>query len=552
MSTANDSDTLPINLQGHIVPNAPTAPYAPSPIEAKHYYYGLYSKPRLIARSSIDPWVEPRGPEAYLTPKELSPLGFNHPLRKLWEPTVGPDIASYLDAMGVEWSSLDPVRIGYVDDPSPPAILWVGVLPGTLTAEVGVNVAVHCKDILSANGINDVHVELRESEVFCSAKLYKPVPTSCGTIRVIEPFSTALGLPISTEDRPTIGGTGGFFIFDPRYPGKFFLVTARHVVVCINRDDNELVEYTDTSQPRRKVLLFSDPAVEKHLTVIESEIRGREMNIMLLEKRLEAAKQLEAKYAEVEREGVDWQLKGAKRAIEVLQKFLPDATRDWKDRKNRIIGHVVLSPPIAFNVGDDGFTEDWAVIEVDASKIDPSNFVGNVVDLGIDVRVDGFTSWRYPYPPNPLFFDLCGERLHKFVGFIPDEEMWKPDPNTRDHENDPVIMVMKRGHASGLTVGRLNTIRSFTRYYFEGEPSAMSKEVVVLPRDSESGPFSNPGDSGSSVVDGKGRIAGLLTGGAGVTDISDCTYVTSINFLRERMSMHGLRANFFPSFPSAA
>jgi len=105
--------------------------------------------------------------------------------------------------------------------------------------------------------------------------------------------------------------------------------------------------------------------------------------------------------------------------------------------------------------------------------------------------------------------------------------MWKPDLNTRGHENDPVIMVMKRGHASGLTVGRLNTIRSFTRYYIKGKPSTMSKEVTVLPRNSKSGPFSKPGDSGSGVIGGKGRIAGLLTGGAGVTDISDCTYVTS-------------------------
>ena len=33
----------------------------------------------------------------------------------------------------------------------------------------------------------------------------------------------------------------------------------------------------------------------------------------------------------------------------------------------------------------------------------------------------------------------------------------------------------------------------------------------------------------------KGRIARLFTGGAGASDSSDCTYVTSINFLRERM-----------------
>jgi hypothetical protein len=111
------------------------------------------------------------------------------------------------------------------------------------------------------------------------------------------------------------------------------------------------------------------------------------------------------------------------------------------------------------------------------------------VDLGIDVPIDKFTSCIHPDPANPPSFDYSAGR---FLGFIPASEMWKPDPNTRDHENenDPVMMVMKRGHASGLTVGRLNTICSFTRYTYtmEGEPGTMSKEVADLPRNWKSVP----------------------------------------------------------------
>jgi hypothetical protein len=113
--------------------------------------------------------------------------------------------------------------------------------------------------------------------------------------------------------------------------------------------------------------------------------------------------------------------------------------------------------------------------------------------------------------------------------------------------NDPCIMVIKRGSGSGLTVGRLNTICSFTRVCIKDKLSEMSMEVAVLPRNSKSGGFSRPGDSGSAVIDGKGRFAGLLTGGAGVTDVSDCTYLTSINFLLKRMLEHGLKANLYPS-----
>jgi hypothetical protein len=543
MATTNDHDSPPIN---HTVPDAPT-PCPPSPVEAKYFYYGIPSKPRLVARSSTNPWVEPRGPEAYLIPKETSPLGF-HSLEEKWEAMVGPAIVGYLDAMKVAWTSLDPVRMGEADDPSPAAIVWIGVLPGSLTAELGVEVAVHCKGILSTHGIDDLNIEIRESEVFRSAKMYRPVLTSNATAQVLEPFSTALGLPISTEDDPSIGGTGGFFIFDPRYPDAIFLVTARHVVIRLDKNNNELYQHSNASQPRKKVLLFSDPAVEKHITAIESELSGKEWIIKHFERRLEATEQMGEEDGQAERDNVEPQLKKARKAIGVLRTFLSDVSRDWKEKKDRVLGHVVLSPPIGFNVGEKGFTEDWAVVQVDKSKIDAANFIGNAVDLGTTIGVSKFTTWMRPHPANPPSFEYPVDRLLKFYGTIPDDEMWKGSPRTLDHENDAVIMVIKNGHASGLTVGRLNTIRSFTRYYFKGEAGQMSKEVTVLPRNSESGAFSKPGDSGSAVIDGKGRLAGLLTGGAGVMDRSDCTYVTSINFLRERMLLHGLKADFFPSF----
>ena len=112
-------------------------------------------------------------------------------------------------------------------------------------------------------------------------------------------------------------------------------------------------------------------------------------------------------------------------------------------------------------------------------------------------------------------------------------------------------MVIKHGNASGLTVGRLNNVRSFTRYLgnYAGveDHDAISKEVVVLPRDSKSGDFSVRGDSGSAVVDGEGRLAGLITAGSGVSEDFDCTYITSINFLLKRMHELHIKPNLFPA-----
>jgi len=89
-------------------------------------------------------------------------------------------MVAYLDAKGVKCTSLDPVHMGYAGESSPPAIIWVGVVPGSLSAEEGVEVATHLKAILSAHGIDDIHIEIREAEVIRSAgpKMYQPVPAT--------------------------------------------------------------------------------------------------------------------------------------------------------------------------------------------------------------------------------------------------------------------------------------------------------------------------------------------------------------------------------------
>lgn len=101
-------------------------------------------------------------------------------------------------------------------------------------------------------------------------------------------------------------------------------------------------------------------------------------------------------------------------------------------------------------------------------------------------------------------------------------------------------MVMKRGNTTGLTVGRANVIFSYARYYY-GDNAETSKEWAILPFDSESGAFSDKGDSGSVIVDSQGRIGGLLTGGTvGVMPSFDVSYATPISFLFKCMQDRGL------------
>ncbi|KAI0645939.1 hypothetical protein C8Q79DRAFT_910490 [Trametes meyenii] len=548
MSENEGFTSITISLAHHVVPDPPTAaPYLPSPVETKYYLYGLPSEARMIARSSADVWMPPTGAEAYLKPKELAILGA-HSLNGVWDDVVGPAMEAYLADQQVQCSIMHPVRLGVVDQTPDtfPAFVMIGVDHDTVSAESGLQVALHCRSILVGHKIEDVHVIVYESKYRFLAGLYKPAVTSNPIAIVREPFSTTLGISICNAATPNFEGTGGFFFIDTAKPGKLFLLTARHVLFHPDKEPNTLYRFHEgDGGAKRKVLLMGEAAFKARCGDIQAAIGAKEIILGQLARRLERANDLDEEEANAERDEVEVLTKAASKAIEAFKKLLTDIGRDWTDEENRVIGHVTLSPPISFNHVDGGFTEDWAVVELLPSTISKLNFVGNAIDLG-SVAVDELTAWMYPQLSNSSAFKYPGDRLLHFFGTVSDDEMYKPDPKTKDQDNDPVIMVLKNGNSTKLTVGRLNTIRAFTRTYFEGKPGAMSKEIAVLPRSSKSGPFSAKGDSGSGVIDGKGRVCGLLTGGDGATDVSDCTFLTSINFLVKRLNAHGIRANIFP------
>jgi len=543
----NVYSTIPISLTNHAVPDPPIdAPYVPSEVEATHYLYGFPSKPRLIARSNPDVWTKPTGAEAYLEPKELTPLGM-HRLDGVWEDTVGPAMDHYLLEKKVQCSILNPLRIGIAGKSSPPAFILVGVNPGTLSPELGIEVAVHCRSILIQNEIHDTHIIICESKFTRYAIMYKPTISANPTVVVREPFSTTLGIPICNADTPYIEGTGGFFFTDTAKPGILYLLTARHILFHPDDEENKLFEFRERrGQAYRKVVMMSQTSFDAHCKTIKSVIEAKQIVIEQLKWRsLVADKMQDKDEANAERKAIQSKMEAAEEVIAAFKKFLADITRDWKDEDNRVLGHVTLSPPISFNYGEDGFTDDWAVVQIHPTMISKLNFIGNAIDLG-SVDVDVLTTWMYPHHANPRSFEYPGDRLLRFLGTVPDLEMYSPSSRTKDHEDKPVIMVLKNGNASNLTVGRLNTIRAFTREYFKGKPGEMSKEVGVFPRNSKSGPFSDHGDSGSAVIDGAGRVCGILTGGDGATVVSDCTFVTSINFLIKRLKAFGIHADIFP------
>ncbi|CAA7262387.1 unnamed protein product [Cyclocybe aegerita] len=523
----------------------PTSP--PSEREAMFYYLRLPSAPRLVARTGTTLWKEPTGRWASYNDKDLRVVG-NHPIKDVWEDNLALKVMDLLDSMKVKWTSLDVVRIGIVEEDFAPVILWIGVIPTSLSGEEGVIAAYKCHELLVECNITDVDVQIRESVVTRSGgpKLLKPARYSWKpTVAVREPLTTMLGLPICAESMPWCEGTGGFFITEGGNTERLLLVTARHVIFTPDMDENKHLERTDDREPGYNVMLFGDTAFNKYLEVIKNEIRGQESNADYYDQCIAELEGRDDPEASKERQRAQDRLLAAKEAMEALNPFYQNVATQWATPDSRILGQVILSPPI--NAGE-GYTEDWAVIEIDTSKIDASNFEGNAIDLGTRISIYDLIRMMNPKPPHDHPFEYPFDRLLRLEGTIPDEEM--RHPTVLDKNNEPCLMVLKRGNTTGLTVGRANNVFSYARNdYHNDEKAETSKEWAILPFDSKSHAFSETGDSGSVIVDGLGRIGGLLTGGSSAKPSEDIniTYAIPISFLLKRMQENGLRElNFNP------
>jgi hypothetical protein len=67
--------------------------------------------------------------------------------------------------------------------------------------------------------------------------------------------------------------------------------------------------------------------------------------------------------------------------ITELKNFFATLKKDWSEVNNRVIGHVVWSPPITGLNPPHGYTRDVCVIKLDKEKFLPT-LKGNAMDLG--------------------------------------------------------------------------------------------------------------------------------------------------------------------------
>lgn len=392
-STSFDGDLYQLSLDDDSMSNASSPPYSVSPAEAKLYYSGLFSSPTLVYRTSAEtrPWTMPMAPEAYCQMTELRPV-FGHKVNAIWATDLGPKVCGLLDSQGIYWTSIDVVRFIRSGETVGPVVLWIGVAAESLPAEEAHASAKACLNLLEEFDIIDIEVEFRESSYSTSAgpNLLQPASNLDADVDVRGPLTPTLGLPIALQEATRDDeGTGGLYLAKGGNSKTILLLTARHVLFPPNLDPNTPYSRSNTKAARRRVLLLGRRAFDNFLDSIK--IRIGEHSILVdyrseimkdLEARVDGNDEADAEVAARELEEVQGRLDGATEAIEGLQRLYSQSKKGWSNPGQRVLGHVVYSPPLTPGAGTEGFTEDYALVKLDIPKMKDA-FKGNVIDLGV-------------------------------------------------------------------------------------------------------------------------------------------------------------------------
>ncbi|QRW00457.1 hypothetical protein RhiJN_28475 [Ceratobasidium sp. AG-Ba] len=497
------SGSTPVGAHDHDVPK----------LEAYLYFHGLRGNrklgPKLIFRTSKDVFSPPSGPFQ--------------------------DVVQLLDNNGISVTSIDLVRFGWKEGSEDGDIkfvssrntVWVGVLPDSTNSNIARNSAMGILKLLEGHGVDDLEVAFRESRAHPLAGpiLYAPVEDDHPLKTVLDWLTTPLSLPIAGLKTLHMQGTLGFFF---TVGDELYGVTARHVLFP-DTEGNRLYKF-ETLAPKKKVVLMGNRAFRDLLAFVQARIGTLSSTAIVLQKKIDYNEPRAAagnSQAVTSLAKFQQQLEEMRVEIDELRRFYAVLRKDWANVNDRVIGYVVWSPPITGSNAPHGYTKDVCVIRLDKDKFQP-NFRGNGLDLGTEIESGALMSLLYPGPNVPSEFDYPQDRIYMLKLILGIDKITEPD--SKDSNGDPTRFVIKRGHTTKTTIGRLNGFKSFERRYgLMGNFDSF--EVAVLPYDNNSGPFSRGGDSGAAIVGANNDFVAQLTSGSGPTDSSDITYGTPMQWL---------------------
>jgi len=351
--------------------------------EAHHDFYGFPSNPLSIYHTG-PAWPLPTGPDARGIPKEARPVCV-HKIAPVWR-QLGEKIYKYFDSVELKWTSIDPVRFAEAGKEPGPLFLWVGVVPRTLSQDEAKAAAARCKEILAEYGLIDVEIAFRGSFFMRTAgsKALNHTPSVDPTADVRRPFSSTLGLQIAPKTFPFIESTGCLYLCEGSGDNRVFLLTTRHGLLPPGEYANDTYHRINLSAPRRDVMHLGTRAYKNALDAVVAKLKDETTKVDQYKKEIDGlgeATENDDPGVIKARNALAIELAKAESTKASVNELHDDITKLWGTESQRILGHVLYTPPLAI-IKDSLFTEDWSLIELIREKFDWDGFRGNVVDLG--------------------------------------------------------------------------------------------------------------------------------------------------------------------------
>ena len=270
-----------------------------------------------------------------------------------------------------------------------PVTIWIGVLPESTSATTAHNAAQAILALLKKHEITDIDIDFRESIYTrkTGPPLHEPVDELDPLVDVLGPLTPVLGLHIATMARPEAQGTMAIYIAEGGESNRLLGLSCRHVLISLEQPNVPYIHDPD-NDTCKDVLLLGSKAVTALVESVEENIEYHHSMAKNWNNRIERFKEMErdtdavaVEKAEAKRVQTQGFVEAAERETEALEGFLEEIKRDWENPDNRVLGHIVYSPPIAFGVEKHRFTEDWAIFQIDPVKLG-KGFQGNKIDLG--------------------------------------------------------------------------------------------------------------------------------------------------------------------------
>ncbi|EPE04246.1 hypothetical protein F503_04761 [Ophiostoma piceae UAMH 11346] len=554
MATPHNSHA-PYSVGGH---------HPPSADEQHWYLLGLGGHPRLIARTSPEPWTRV---VEYPPQQMLSTVGVSHTLKQRWDPALRGHLVFILQdgpRSDFQWNSMFPVRLGLrtagrdtcQDTEGHPVVLMVTVDRGSgCQWRVAMRKALRCRDSLRASKIHNVEVLVAECGAAAQASpagewLAQSIdwnmdgPNAVHTIQdAMMPLLPYTGCRI-TQSQPNEAGSAfsgslgpvlriGPYDAQPQNTrssrttqtthstqstGKLYGLTSRHVAVGDRLPRNQAYNADTAAQGThvRADILTNDVA---------SINRTRaDLSMLLIDIRIET-KEMEARLKDnaSDEEAADnlGTMALCKQYVDTLKANIdhPSAV----SLAARFSGSVKYAPQ--FRVGARHNLQDWALFGLGGrATATRAGLVSSYTAAHNQVYIDRAAAraavrWvsvkRSSHTPITGLenerFELNSKRFLRLHGRgMPEEPLFFAD--------SPSCLVGKRGPKTGLTFGHVNEIEAVTRQPHADGPDLISLHMLVLPTD-DYGAFSDKGDSGSAIFDCNGCVVGMVDAGTKMDNV---------------------------------